>query len=160
MGSDERAAPSLETIDRDALRSTLTEYPLRLAILFGSTVDGTPTPQSDVDIGVLFEADCSAADRRELYLDLHSTVAAALGTDQVDVTLLDDIPPAVGRQALQSYEVLVGDATLAEELRDRYESAAPPPTHDDLVERLDESLATLDDALDAEDHRPVRHDSG
>lgn len=153
MGSNDRATPPVTTIDRDTLRSTLQEYPLHLAILFGSHVDGTSTPQSDIDVGVLFEEDCSAAERRDLYLDLHSTIAMALGTENVDVTLLDDIPPSVGRQALQSYEILVGDRMLAEQVRERYEAAAPPPSHGDLVERLNKSLAALDDALDAGEPR-------
>lgn len=154
MNSDERDPPPVTPIDRNAVRSTLEQYPLRLAVLFGSRVDGTPTPQSDVDIGILFETDCSASERRKLYLDLHSSIATALGTENVDVTLLDDIPPSVGRQALQSYELLVGDPALAEQFRERYEAAAPLPSHKDLLERLDESLTALDDALDAgEAHR-------
>jgi predicted nucleotidyltransferase len=153
MSSDDQVTPPGTTIDRTAVRSVLEEYPLRLAILFGSHVDGTPTPQSDVDVGVLFEEDCSASERREMYLDLHSTIATALGTENVDVTLLDDVPPSVGRQALQAYEVLVGEPTLAEQLRERYEATAPLPSHGDLVTRLDESLAALDTALDVSDTR-------
>lgn len=156
MGSEDRATTLGTPIDRDGLRSALEEYPLRLAVLFGSHVDGTSTARSDVDVGVVFAETCSAAERRAQYLDLHSTVATALGTDRVDVTLLDDVPPAVGRQALQGYEVLVGDPALAEELRERYEADAPPPAHEDLVERLDESLVVLDDALDTDDSRRTR----
>lgn len=158
MGSEDRATTLATPIDLDVLQSALEEFPLRLAILFGSHVDGTPTPRSDVDVGVLFGENCSAAERREHYLDLHSTVATALGTEHVDVTPLDDIPPSVGRQALQAYEVLVGDPALAEELREHHEAVSPPPEHEDLVERLDESLVELDDALDAGESRRTRHD--
>lgn len=153
MSPEDQVTPPGTTIDRTAVRSVLDEYPLRLAILFGSYINGTPTPQSDVDVGVLFEEDCSAAKRREVYLALHSTIATALGTENVDVTLLDDIPPSVGRQALQSYEVLVGDPTLAEQLRERFEATAPLPSHGDLVTRLNESLAALDTALGDGDTR-------
>lgn len=76
------------------------------------------------------------------------------------MTLLDDIPPAVGRHSLQSYEVLVGDPALAEQLRDRYEAAAPPPSHGNLVERLNKSLAALDDALDSGNPRRGNSDKG
>ena len=109
-------------------------------------------------MGSSIDDDCTPTDRRELYLDLHSTLAAALGTEDVDVTLLDDIPPSVGRQALQSYEVLVGDSALAEQVRRRYEAAAPPPAHEELVERLDEGLLLLDDALKAGNVRRARRD--
>lgn len=160
MGSEDQATPSVTPIDRNAVRSVLEEYPLRLAILFGSHVDGTPTPQSDVDVGILFEEDCSPAERRKLYLDLHSTIATALGTENIDVTLLDDVPPSVGQQALQSYDVLVGQRALAEQLRERYEEIAPVPSHEDLVKRLDESLATLDTVLDTDDRRRANSRGG
>lgn len=149
---------SVTPIDRNAVRSVLEEYPLRLAILFGFYVNGTPTPLSDVGIGILSEEDCSAAERRTFHLDLHSTIATALGSVNIDVTLLDDVPASVGRQALQSYDVLVGQRVLAEqlrELRERYEEIAPVPSHEDLVRRLDESLAELHTALDASDTRPM-----
>lgn len=151
MGSDGRSASPEPSVDRTALRSTLEEYPLRLAILFGSRVEGRQHPQSDVDVGVLFEEDCTGAERRERYLDLHSTLPVALDTDDVDVTLLDDVPASVGRQALQSYEVLVGDPAVAERLREQYEAAAPRPSRDDLLARLDERIAQLDAALDGDE---------
>lgn len=156
-GEGVSAAPDL---DREAVRSVLEEYPLRLAILFGSHARGTAHPGSDVDLGVVFAEDVPTDRRQALYLDLHSTAAAALGTDAVDVTLLDDVPPSVGRQALGAYEVLLGDPALAEQLRERYERAAPRPSHEDLLERLDEGLAAIDAALGGRSRERADQDGG
>jgi predicted nucleotidyltransferase len=150
MSSEGGTDAATNAVDRAALRSTLEEYPLNLAILFGSYAGGSPTPRSDVDIGVVFEDSCSAAEQRELYLDLHSAVAKTLRTDKVDITLLDDLPATVGRQALQSYGVLLGNPDVAERIRKRYERAAPQPSHEELIDRLDESLATIDAALQSD----------
>lgn len=149
MGSDGRSTPPDGPVDREALRSTLEEYPLQVAILFGSHVDGTAHTQSDIDVGVLFEDDCPEAKRREFYLDLHSTLAMAVGTDNVDVTLLDDVPASVGRRALQSYEVLVGDPTVVADLREHYEETAP--SRDEVLARLDEKLVRLDEQANSEE---------
>lgn len=154
----EGGAGAPQDLDREAVRSALEEYPLRLAVLFGSRARGSTHPGSDVDLGVVFVEDVPADRRQDLYLDLHATAATVLGTDAVDVTLLDDVPPSVGRQALQSYEVLVGDPALAERLRERYERAAPRPSHEDLLERLDEGLARVDAALGPETRTPTEPD--
>jgi predicted nucleotidyltransferase len=149
MGTDGRSTSPVG-LDRDALRSALEEYPLRLAVLFGSYVDGSPTSRSDVDVGVVFREDCTDTERRNLYLELHSRLPAVVGTDDIDVTLLDDLPPSVGPQALQTYEVLVGEQALAEELRAAYEATAPSPSRKELVARLDDRLADLDATLDTD----------
>jgi len=149
MDSDGRSTAPNAPLDREALRSTLEEYPLKVAILFGSHVEGTAHAQSDVDIGVVFEDECPEDERRELYLDLHSTLAMAVGTDDVDVTLLDDVPASVGRRALQSYEVLVGDSAVPADLRERYEETAP--SREEVLARLDEKLARLDEQANSEE---------
>ncbi len=134
-------------VDREALRSELVEYPLCFSVIFGSHAAGTATAQSDIDIGVVFASDCPSPKQRELYLELHSLLAIVLETDAVDVTLLDDVPPAVGRRALNAYELLTGDRRAVEDLRNKLEATAPSPTQQELVERLDDQLSALDAAL-------------
>lgn len=148
MGSDGCSTAPNGPVDRDALRSTLEEYPLEVAILFGSHIDGTAHTHSDIDIGVVFEDDCPDEQRRELYLDLHSMLAMAVGTDDVDVTLLDEVPASVGRRALQSSEVLVGDPAVPDQLREHYEATAPSRV--EVLARLDEKLDRLAEQADSE----------
>ena len=53
--------------------------------LFGSLADGFATPQSDIDLGVLFDREINL--KTELAFAVE--VSAALGTDQVDVVNLN-----------------------------------------------------------------------
>ena len=68
------------------LLSVATSQPRVLAVfLFGSLADGYATPQSDIDLGVLFDR----ATNLKAELGFAVQVSAALGTDQVDVVNLN-----------------------------------------------------------------------
>lgn len=70
----------------ERLVQRLREYPNVLAVfLFGSQVDGYATPESDVDLAVLFEQDPSLEEE----LDLGIVAGETLGTERVDVINLN-----------------------------------------------------------------------
>ena len=102
-----------KSVDPDRDRRVLEEYPIRLAVLFGSQAEGTAIQQSDVDIAVAFDEELSPTQRLDERIELTTELMTSLGTDAVDVADLETIRPAVGRSALENGEVLVGDrATL------------------------------------------------
>ena len=78
-------------IDQLALRSALCEYPVELAYLFGSQLDGTVSANSDVDIAVLLARDLAARDRFDLRLELIRKLSVLLRRD-ADVVILNDVP--------------------------------------------------------------------
>ncbi len=72
------------------------------AYLFGSMVSGKPAPLSDVDIAVyLTEGDFS-----EKRLELIGDLSDILGTDRVDLVILNTAPPGLRARAVRSRTVL------------------------------------------------------
>jgi uncharacterized protein len=87
------------------------------AYLFGSAAIGRLSPRSDVDIAVF------AAPETDGHAAQLSTVRAAarhLGTDAIDVVLLNTVPVSVAGRVLGSRRVLLDRDPFA---RHRYESA-------------------------------------
>jgi len=77
---------------KNAIKGVIKEkYPdIELAYVFGSYAKGEATPNSDIDIAVLFSQD----DIKKIfkrYLTFMADVAQALKTDNVDVVLINDL---------------------------------------------------------------------
>jgi predicted nucleotidyltransferase len=93
------------------IRATLDESSpgLVAAFLFGSHAEGRTHRESDVDVGVLLERAVfpSARARFERGLELASRLQAALGTRQVDLVVLNEAPPGLGRHVVTSGRCLV-----------------------------------------------------
>lgn len=72
------------------------------AYVFGSHARGESHRESDVDVGVLVNRDRypSARERGDLRVLLSSEVMGALGTNAVDVIILNDVPPTLGRHVV------------------------------------------------------------
>jgi len=70
------------------------------AYLFGSHADGRAHRESDIDVGVLLDrrAHPTARDRFEARLRLIALLSRPLGTDRVDVVVLNDTPPHLARR--------------------------------------------------------------
>jgi predicted nucleotidyltransferase len=132
-------------VDTEAAVRTLEQYPVRLAVLFGSQVRGTATAGSDVDVAVAFKPSLTAAERLEVRIELTTALAKALGTNDVDVTDLDSVRPEVGVRAVETGTVLVGDQETLEEYADRYERASgAEETHAERMRRFDDILERLE----------------
>ena len=132
-------------VDTEAAVRTLEQYPVRLAVLFGSQVRGTATAGSDVDVAVAFDPALTAAERLEVRVELTTALAKALGTNDVDVTDLDAVRPEVGVRAVETGTVLLGDRETLEEYADGYEPASgAAETHAERMRRFDDILERLD----------------
>jgi predicted nucleotidyltransferase len=82
------------------------------AYLFGSTATGAALAHSDVDVAV-FLADARVAGSAFGYAaDLAAVLMAALGTNRVDVIVLNDAPPLLYHRVLRD-----GQRILSRDLR-------------------------------------------
>jgi predicted nucleotidyltransferase len=75
-------------------------------MLIGSRARGSAGPLSDVDVGVWHEPGLDPAERLRLRLDL-AAAARALGTDEVDVVLLNGATPLMRHRAIRDAQRLV-----------------------------------------------------
>ncbi len=82
--------------------SSREDLPVSSAYLFGSEAEGRPHRESDVDVGVLLDwTRCGdAAARFDLRLRLGSDLVAALHRNEVDLVVLNDAPPTLGRHVV------------------------------------------------------------
>jgi len=83
------------------------------AYLFGSHAEGRAHRESDVDVGVLldWERYPSGGERFDRRVELTSDLIAALHHNEVDVVILNDAPPLLGRKiVIAGDRVFVGDA--------------------------------------------------
>ena len=86
------------------------------AYLFGSTVEGRRTTRSDVDLAIHLAGN---ADSHRVRLDIARAAAKHLGTDAIDVVVLNSAPLSLAGRVLTSRRVVLDRAPFA---RHRYES--------------------------------------
>jgi uncharacterized protein len=72
------------------------------AYLFGSDAEGRAHRESDVDVAVLLDRAVhpGARARFEVRVELTSALIAATGRNEVDVVVLNDVSPELGRRAV------------------------------------------------------------
>jgi len=88
------AAPA---VDLDALRTYFEQQEdVLFALMFGSRARGTAGPLSDVDVAVMFPESLDDYARFRRRLRLMVELSAILGTDDVDVAVLNDVPITLG----------------------------------------------------------------
>ncbi len=105
---DERVrVPPLDTAALDRLAAALDREGVVAAMLIGSQARAAAGPLSDVDVGVWHEPDLDPAARLRLRLDLTSATARALGTEEVDVVLLNGATPLMRHRAIRDGRRLV-----------------------------------------------------
>jgi len=142
-------APTVDLPDDiiDPTRRVLRDHPVRTAVLYGSQVRGTATDESDIDIAVEFEPDLSVDDRHEARLELIVDLMDALDTDEVDVTDLSTVRPAIGASALNTGVVLKGDRDWFDRLRERFERRRTRRSHEERMKAFDELLDRMEEAV-------------
>jgi len=93
--------------------------------LFGSRARGHPGPRSDVDLAVILDERLDAAARWRKRLDLMADAARRLGTDAVDLVVLEEAPTVLGHRVL-AHGVLLSErdprrrVEVAERIMRRY----------------------------------------
>jgi predicted nucleotidyltransferase len=100
------SAPCAGDVD-GALRAALAgDERVATALLFGSVASGTSRAGSDVDVAILARDAAAAQALRGGHLDLVAALSLATGRD-VQVVLLDDVEPVLGRQVFLHARTLV-----------------------------------------------------
>lgn len=143
-GLSEGSGPESErSVDVERIRTVLDAHPVRLAILFGSQVTGTADDSSDVDVAVEFEP--TVDDPGGALLSLLADLSVGLDRNDIDLSLVDDLDPRVGRAAFSHGMLLCGSVERAEDLRAEFETAVGrDESGQSLRERLDETLERVD----------------
>lgn len=96
---DEAALGRLsDALDRDGVVA---------AMLIGSQARGTAGPLSDVDLAVWHDPGLDSRGRFDLQLRLASDAGHALGTDEIDVVMLNHAPPLMQHRAIRDGKRLV-----------------------------------------------------
>jgi predicted nucleotidyltransferase len=99
----------------DALKSYFEDHPdlgVASAYLFGSHAEGRAHRESDVDVGVLLQWNRhpTASERFDMRIRLGSDLISVLHHNEVDVVILNDAPPLLGRKIIYGIRLFVGDA--------------------------------------------------
>jgi predicted nucleotidyltransferase len=78
------------------------DFGVASAYLFGSHAEGRAHRESDVDVGVLFQWAChpTPGDRFEARIRLGSDLISVVHHNEVDVVVLNDAPPLLGRKII------------------------------------------------------------
>jgi predicted nucleotidyltransferase len=141
---DERArvpAPDAAALER--LRGALDRDGVVAAMLIGSQARGNAGPLSDIDVGIWHEPGLDPSTRLSLHLALASAAARALGTDEVDVVMLNRASPLLRHRAIRDARRLVERDPKA---RVRFEAKAlldyldTKPLRDELAHGLRRSI--------------------
>jgi predicted nucleotidyltransferase len=136
-------------VDIERIRDVLGTHPVRLAVLFGSQVAGTTDDRSDIDIAIELDADIGRPG--DTTLAILTDLSVALDRNDLDIGLVDDVAPRVGRAAFTHGVLLCGSPERATTLRDRFEAAAKrDQSNRSLRERLDETLERVDRHVESE----------
>lgn len=136
-GSGERS------LDRETIQEVLRDHPVRLAVLFGSQVTDTADAQSDIDIAVELTEEAHDSPLQAV-MDLLTDLSIALDRNDIDLSLVSDLTPRVGRAAFSEGELLVGSPERAEHHREHFEQRVTEQSRADLRERFDAVLENVD----------------
>lgn len=148
-GREDPAPEAALSVDVGAIRDVLADHPVRLAVLFGSRVDGTADESSDVDIAVEFDPEIS--DPPSALLSLLADLSVALDRNDLDVGVVDDLTPRVGLTAFEDGILLCGSHERAAVHRERFAERVASTARDrSLRERFDDALRSIDRLVDGE----------
>lgn len=101
-----RIAP-LDEAALERLSGALDREGVVAGLLIGSQARGNPGPLSDVDIAVWHEPGLDSRGRFDLQLGIAAEAGRALGTDEIDIVLLNDAPPLMQQRAIRDGKRLV-----------------------------------------------------
>jgi uncharacterized protein len=97
---DERAVvPPVDAAARARLAAALDQPGVVSALLFGSQATGKAGQLSDIDVGIWVDAELTAIERDRLASILIEAATDALGTDEVQVVVLNEASPLLRHRA-------------------------------------------------------------
>jgi predicted nucleotidyltransferase len=99
---DEGAAvPKMCALERGKLARALDRDHVVAGLLFGSQASGNAGPLSDVDVAVWLDPNLPREKLAALRSELVLAAVETLGTDEVDVVVLNGAPPLIRHRALK-----------------------------------------------------------
>lgn len=101
-----RIAP-LDEVALGRLGEALDREGVVAGLLIGSQARGNPGPLSDVDIAVWHDPELDPHGRFSLQLSIAGQAGRVLGTDEIDVVLLNGAPPLMRQRAIRDGKRLV-----------------------------------------------------
>jgi len=105
---DEKSrVPPIDEAAVERLSHALDQEGVIAAMLIGSQARGTPGSLSDVDIAVWHDEGLDPASRIDLQLELAGAASEALGTDEIDIVMLNRAPPLLRHRAVRDARLLV-----------------------------------------------------
>jgi uncharacterized protein len=105
---DEKSrVPAIDEVALGRLSHALDRDGVVAAMLIGSQARGTSGPLSDVDIAVWHDPGLDPRGRFDLQLSLVQGAGSALGTDEIDVVMLNQAPPLLRHRAIRDGKRLV-----------------------------------------------------
>jgi uncharacterized protein len=100
--------PEIDAAVRKRLGEALDKEGVVAAMLIGSQARGKAGPLSDIDIAVWHEPNIEDSKRRlDLQLSLIGAASDALGTNEVDIIMLNHAPPLLQHRAIRDAVRLV-----------------------------------------------------
>lgn len=139
-------------LDTNTLRNVLEQYPIRMVVLFGSEASGDTHPRSDLDIAVEF--DDSVNNRKQALLSLLTDLSMELERNDIDLSLVSDLKPRVGRAAFTEGVLLFGSRRRMELHQKRFERDVARLEDDrrSLRERFDAVIESVDSTLQSNEN--------
>lgn len=104
---EQSRVPPLDQAALDRLRDALDREGVVAAMLIGSQARGNPGPLSDVDIAVWHDPKLDSRARFDLQLSLAGDAGRALGTEEIDLVMLNQAPPLMRHCAMREAKRLV-----------------------------------------------------
>lgn len=105
---DEKSrVPPIDEAALERLSHALDHDGVVAAMLIGSHARGTAGPLSDVDIAVWHDPNLDPRGRFDLRLSIAGDASRALGTDEIDVVMLNHAPPLLRHRAIRDGRRLV-----------------------------------------------------
>lgn len=135
-----------EAVDLDGICEVLAEHPVRLAVIFGSTVRGERHPHSDIDLAVEFEED--APDTLDTRLSLFADLSTRLDRNDIDIAIVDELDPRVGKRAFSEGVLVLGSEKRFERYRTAFEHVVDREVRESPAERFDAVIDRLDRVID------------
>jgi predicted nucleotidyltransferase len=100
--------PNFNSARIQQLRAALeTDSAVAAVYLFGSSVRGTATGISDIDIGILLHSTIDESRYFDLRLEYLSRIMAILMTDKVDLVVLNHAPPHLAHEIVSHGKLLL-----------------------------------------------------
>jgi predicted nucleotidyltransferase len=134
----------LDGAARTRLQAALDREGVASVYLFGSQARGQAGPLSDIDLAVWAAPRLDLDARLDLRLELIDAAAQALGTEEIDLVILDDTSPVLRHHAWRDGEVLVDrdpPTRIRQQARALVEYLDTQPLRDELDRGMRRRLA-------------------